>query len=107
MSNAIRTVTKDLQETAGIISVMGGDALVGIARFLPKLLGQVLPVTKEVLCSPFTAGEEYLIEDGVSDEEAHQRAFALIEQGLSVNINKGARKVGSLLHASMEFVNED
>ena len=87
-SSAILEVSSELVADASQITVSG--------------IRQVKPVGKELLQSPLSAYEGYLVEDGMTEAKAHAKAFAVLDKDLASAIQGGAKAIGSYTSKALE-----
>ena len=105
MKSVKHNVKKSISNLFGAASAIievSSELVVDATELSVTAVRQVRPVTKEILQSPMSAGEGYLIEQGVSPEEAHQRAFAVLDKDLASAVRAGAVGSGAALAALPE-----
>ena len=94
VSNLMGVIGSTLEVSSELVSDASGLAITAIK--------QIKPVTKEVIQSPLSAAKGYMMEQGVSEEEAQERAFACLEEDLASAIRKGAEYAGELSASLLE-----
>lgn len=98
--NAIQNVVKACKDLVGAgINIVGATAQVAAdgAELVKDSIGEAVPVGKAVLSLPFAATEGYLVQEGLSQEEAHTCAYRFVKQPLSVTIVAAGVGSGKLL----------
>lgn len=103
----LKTTISNLFGAASAIIEVSSELVVDASELSVAAIRQVRPVTKEILQSPLSAGEGYLIEQGISKEEAHQRAFAVLDKDAASAIRNGAITTGALVAAMLEGWDDD
>jgi len=99
-SNLKETVRNLLGASSAILEV-GSELVADASSLVVSGVRQVKPVGKELLQSPLAAYEGYLVEDGVSEEDAHARAYAVLDKDLAEAIKGGAEAVGKYTAKAM------
>lgn len=67
----------------------------------------VVPTAKELIKAPVSAYEGYLVETGVSEAEAHKRAFDFTEKDLATIVQQGSKASGKFIASLAEGWDDD
>jgi hypothetical protein len=105
--SAITNVVKASKNTvsAAINTVgLGAQLLADGTELLNSSIGQLKPTSKAILSLPFSATKGYLVQEGMSEEQADAQAYRYIRQDLSRTVE--AIGVGSGMLLS-ELLKED
>ena len=105
-SNLKRTVSNLGGALAAILEV-SSELVADASTLSVTAIKQIKPVGKELLQSPLSARKGYLVEQGMDEEEAQAKAFAILEGSLSSAIKSGSEKSGALLASLLEGWDEE
>ena len=95
-SNLVRATKNTFSAAINTVG-LGAQILADGTELLNKSIGQAVPCTKAVALLPFSSTKGYLIQEGVSEEEADARAYKYVRQELSVTIEAVGVGSGKLL----------
>jgi len=101
LKNIKEAVGSTVSATTGTVAVSTKLIADGL-QLLAKGVVATPEVAKELLASPFTAGEGYYVADGVDPQEAHDKAFRIVEQEVSVTVRQIALLGGAGIHTLLE-----
>ena len=103
--NNVVTASKNLINIAGSTVQVGSEVVVDGSELLNSTVKSAPAVVKALLASPFAAAKGYIMEaEGVSEEEAEERAYKYARQDLSRTIEDAGTGAGKLL---AELLKED
>ena len=96
-SNLVQAAGNVLKAASTTINV-GSQLVLDSSELLNNSIGSAPAVTKALLQSPFAAAKGYIMEsEGVSEQEAEERAYKYLKQELSRTITDAGEGSGKLL----------
>jgi len=98
----LKSTISNLLEAASSVLEVSSELVVDASSLTVTAVQQVRPVTKELLQAPLSAHKGYLVEQGVSEEEAEARAFAVLDRDLASAVRSGAEGTGAALASLLE-----
>ena len=114
MSNSKVTVKTNLKKTfnnlMGAMSAtleVSSELIADGTGLAVSAVRQIKPVGKELLQSPLSAHKGYLVEQGVSEDEAQARAFGVLDKSMSDAIKSGSEAAGAMVASLLEGWDED
>ena len=111
MTNSVNNVvraTKNIVYAASSLIDVSAQLVADGTELLNSGITEAPQVTKALLASPFAAAKGYIMEsEGVSEEQAEERAYRYLKQQLSVTIEEVGVGSGKLLAIMMKDDDED